>query len=115
MRFMIMHKVTDEMEKGLPPDPEIIRGVDEIITQGLAENAFIARPDGGESAVEAGRSARVGRISPAIGHVDDDQRRALAEAESTLEDAALLVVGIHSGHRRSQAFHRVHRQRPHRG
>jgi hypothetical protein len=28
MRFMVMHKMTAEMERGLPPDPAIIEGVE---------------------------------------------------------------------------------------
>ena len=30
MRFMVMHKTTEEMEKGLPPDPAIIEGVGKL-------------------------------------------------------------------------------------
>jgi hypothetical protein len=42
MRFMVMHKMTDEMEKGLPPDPSIIAGVDKLIGEGLKDNVFIS-------------------------------------------------------------------------
>ncbi len=45
MKLMLMHKMTDELEKGLPPDPEILRGigfgeltrVDEVDTRQIAE------------------------------------------------------------------------------
>lgn len=33
MRFMIMHKVTPEMEKGLPPEPAVIEGVGRLMTE----------------------------------------------------------------------------------
>lgn len=42
MRFMIMHKMTAEMEQGLPPDPEIIAGVDELIKSALTNQAFLS-------------------------------------------------------------------------
>ncbi|MGE0792025.1 MAG: YciI family protein [Sandaracinaceae bacterium] len=42
MRFMIMHKMTDEMEKGLPPDPEIIEGVGQLIESGVEGGAFLS-------------------------------------------------------------------------
>jgi hypothetical protein len=42
MRFMVMHKMTDEMEKGLPPDPAIIEGVDKLVREGLKEKAFVS-------------------------------------------------------------------------
>jgi hypothetical protein len=41
MRFMIMHKMTEEMERGDPPDPEIIAGVGKLIGEGLKEGAFL--------------------------------------------------------------------------
>lgn len=40
MRFMVMHKMTAEMEKGLPPDPEIIKGVGQLIAEGAKQNVF---------------------------------------------------------------------------
>lgn len=42
MRFMVMHKMTEEMEKGLPPDPEIIEGVGKLIQEGLAGKVFVS-------------------------------------------------------------------------
>lgn len=40
MRFMIMHKVTDEMEKGLPPEPAVIEGVGKLISEGVKDRIF---------------------------------------------------------------------------
>ena len=42
MRFMVRHKMTEELEKGLPPDPAIMAGVDALIGEGLKENVFIS-------------------------------------------------------------------------
>jgi hypothetical protein len=42
MRFMVMHKMTEEMEKGLSPDPAIIEGVDKLIRDGLKEKVFVS-------------------------------------------------------------------------
>ncbi|APR86792.1 PhnB protein [Minicystis rosea] len=42
MRFMIMHKMTEEMEKGLPPDPAVIEGVGKLIEEGAKENIFVS-------------------------------------------------------------------------
>src|SRR5262245_13067323 len=42
MRFMVMHKVTDEIEKGLPPDPAIIEGVGKLIADGLKDKVFVS-------------------------------------------------------------------------
>jgi hypothetical protein len=42
MRFMVMHKMTEEMERGLPPDPAIIEGVGRLIGEGMAEKVFVA-------------------------------------------------------------------------
>jgi hypothetical protein len=42
MRFMVMHKMTDEMEKGLPPAPEVIEGVGKLIEEGVKENVFVS-------------------------------------------------------------------------
>ena len=42
MRFMIMHKQTDEMEKGLPPDPETIAGVGKLVAEGLKDGVFLS-------------------------------------------------------------------------
>lgn len=42
MRFMVMHKMTEEMEQGLPPDPAVIEGVGKLVEEGLAENVFVS-------------------------------------------------------------------------
>ena len=42
MRFTVMHKVTEEMEKGLPPDPAIIEGVGMLIQEGLKAKVFVS-------------------------------------------------------------------------
>jgi hypothetical protein len=42
MRFMVMHKVTEEMEKGLPPEPAIIEGVGKLIEEGVKDKVFIS-------------------------------------------------------------------------
>ncbi|MCY1018190.1 YciI family protein [Pyxidicoccus sp. MSG2] len=42
MRFMVMHKMTDEMEKGLPPEPAIIEGVGKLIEEGAKEKVFVS-------------------------------------------------------------------------
>jgi hypothetical protein len=41
MRFMIMHKMTEEMEKGGPPDPEIIAGVGKLMGEAAKTGAFL--------------------------------------------------------------------------
>jgi hypothetical protein len=42
MRFMVMHKMTEEMEKGLPPEPAIIAGVGKLIAEGVKEKVFVS-------------------------------------------------------------------------
>jgi len=42
MQFMVMHKMTDEMEKGGPPDHEIIAGVGKLIEEGAKEGVFVS-------------------------------------------------------------------------
>jgi hypothetical protein len=42
MRFMVMHKMTEEMEKGLPPDPATIEGVGKLVAEGLKDKVFIS-------------------------------------------------------------------------
>jgi hypothetical protein len=32
---MVMHKMTEEMERGLPPDPAIIEGVGKLVAVGV--------------------------------------------------------------------------------
>lgn len=42
MRFMVMHKMTEEMEKGLPPEPAIIEGVGRLVEEGAKEKVFVS-------------------------------------------------------------------------
>jgi hypothetical protein len=42
MRFMVMHKMTAELEKGGPPDPEVMAGIDKLVADGAKDNVFIA-------------------------------------------------------------------------
>ncbi|PTL79962.1 YciI family protein [Vitiosangium sp. GDMCC 1.1324] len=42
MRFMVMHKMTEEMEKGLPPEPAIIEGVGKLIGEAAKEKVFVS-------------------------------------------------------------------------
>ncbi|MET0793202.1 MAG: YciI family protein [Polyangiaceae bacterium] len=42
MRFMVMHKMTEEMERGLPPDPAIMEGVGGLIQEGMQKNVFVS-------------------------------------------------------------------------
>jgi hypothetical protein len=42
MRFMVMHKMTAELEKGLPPEPAVLEGVGKLIQDGLAEKVFVS-------------------------------------------------------------------------
>ncbi len=42
MRFMVMHKMTEEMEKGLPPEPAVIEGVGRLIGEGVQEKVFVS-------------------------------------------------------------------------
>jgi hypothetical protein len=39
---MVMHKMTPEMEQGLPPDPAIIEGVGELIQEGVKDKVFVS-------------------------------------------------------------------------
>ena len=41
MRFMIMHKMTDELEQR-EPDPEIVAAVGRLVKEGLKEGAFVS-------------------------------------------------------------------------
>jgi hypothetical protein len=38
---MVMHKVTEDMEKGLPPPPRIIEGVGKLVRDGLKDKVFV--------------------------------------------------------------------------
>lgn len=42
MRFMVMHKMTKEMEQGLPPDPAVIQGVAQLVQEGLKDQVFVS-------------------------------------------------------------------------
>ena len=42
MRFMVMHKMTEQMEAGLKPDPAIFEGIDKLIQEGAAQNVFLS-------------------------------------------------------------------------
>jgi hypothetical protein len=42
MRFMIMHKMTEAMERGEQPDPAVCSGVDQLLEEGLKNNIFIS-------------------------------------------------------------------------
>jgi len=42
MRFMVMHKMTEEMERGLPPDPEVMAGVGKLIQEGMQHDVFVS-------------------------------------------------------------------------
>ena len=42
MRFMIMHKMTEQMEKGLPPDTAVIEDVGKLIEEAIQEKVFVA-------------------------------------------------------------------------
>lgn len=42
MRFMIMHKMTDEMEKGLPPEPAVMEGVGKMMDDAMKQGVFVS-------------------------------------------------------------------------
>ncbi len=42
MRFMVMHKMTEEMEQGLPPSPAIIEGIGKLVEEGAKEKVFVS-------------------------------------------------------------------------
>jgi hypothetical protein len=42
MRFMVMHKMTEDLEKGLPPDPAILEGVGKLVEEGVEEKVFVS-------------------------------------------------------------------------
>lgn len=42
MRFLTMHKMTEALEKGGPPDPEIMAGIDQLIADGLSQQIFVS-------------------------------------------------------------------------
>ncbi len=40
MRFMVMHKMTDELEKGLPPEPAVMEGIGKLMEDGMKQDVF---------------------------------------------------------------------------
>jgi hypothetical protein len=42
MRFMVMHKMTEDMEKGLAPERAVIEGVGKLVAEGLKDKLFVS-------------------------------------------------------------------------
>jgi hypothetical protein len=42
MRFMVMHKMTKEMDQGFHPDPAIVAAVGELVKEGAKDNVFVS-------------------------------------------------------------------------
>ncbi|QSQ17559.1 YciI family protein [Myxococcus landrumensis] len=42
MRFMVMHKVTEEMETGAPPTPEVMEGIGRLIGEAFQKGIFVS-------------------------------------------------------------------------
>jgi len=42
MRFMVMHKMTEAMERGVPLDAKVIEGVHALIAEGVKDKVFVA-------------------------------------------------------------------------
>lgn len=42
MRFMVMHKMTEELEKGLPPEPSVLDGVNDLVEEAVRDEIFVA-------------------------------------------------------------------------
>lgn len=42
MRFMVMHKMTEELERGLPPDQAVIDGVNKLVEQALKDKILVS-------------------------------------------------------------------------
>jgi len=42
MRFMMMHKMTVDMEKGLPPSPEVMEGIGALMGEAAAQKVFVS-------------------------------------------------------------------------
>jgi hypothetical protein len=72
MRFMIMHKVTDEMEKGLPPEPAVMEGIGKLMEDGLKQKVFL----GGEGLKPTSQRRRIayerGKRTVVRGPFEDD-------------------------------------------
>ncbi|MGH7436708.1 MAG: YciI family protein [Polyangiaceae bacterium] len=79
MRFMVMHKVTDDMEKGLPPPPGIIEGVGKLVRDGLKDGVFV----GGAGLKPTAQRLRI---------VYKDGKRTITEGPFT--DARELIAGF---------------------
>ncbi len=41
MKFIVMHKVDDQMEAGTPPDPQLIHDMGALVQEGLASGLFL--------------------------------------------------------------------------
>jgi hypothetical protein len=42
MRFMVMHKVTEELDKDLPPDPVVMERLGKLIEEGAKQQVFVS-------------------------------------------------------------------------
>lgn len=42
MRFMMMHKMTEDMEKGLPPSPAVMEGIGALMGEAAAQKVFVS-------------------------------------------------------------------------
>ncbi len=42
MRFMVMHKMTPQLEKGLPPSPEELEGVNQLVNEAVRDGLLVA-------------------------------------------------------------------------
>jgi hypothetical protein len=42
MRFMVMHKMTEELEKGLPPTPAELEAIGKLVQEAIESKAFVA-------------------------------------------------------------------------
>ncbi|WP_338868593.1 YciI family protein [Myxococcus stipitatus] len=42
MRFMVMHKVTEEMESGAPPEPAVMEGVGRLMGEAMQKGIFVS-------------------------------------------------------------------------
>src|SRR5438034_829278 len=42
MRFMLMHKMTEDMENGVPPDPETMARIGQMIEDAVQQKVFIS-------------------------------------------------------------------------
>lgn len=57
MRFMVMHKMNEELEKGLKPDAAIIEGVNQLVGDAVRQKAFIS----GEGLKPSSERVRIAR------------------------------------------------------